>query len=143
MRAADRQRAMLSGESKYFGKVCAEHPHLNGEKYVSGGCVQCTKTKSIVKRRLERTGMSDAMFRFFWDKQGGLCPVCRCDLSENKACADHCHETNTPRGLLCDWCNRIEGMIKHRGISAAEFGQRLSTYLKEGADVRSIEEKAN
>src|SRR5438128_6749283 len=33
-------------------------------------------------------------------EQGNLCAICRQEF--DRACQDHDHETNTPRGVLCD-----------------------------------------
>ena len=48
--------------------------------------------------------------------QGGKCAICRCDPSKvvniKKLVVDHCHKTNTTRGLICARCNRGLGVFR-------------------------------
>lgn len=63
--------------------------------------------------------------------QGGKCAVCGAPLGDNTRLihADHCHDSNLPRGLLCHACNLAEGLIRKTGLTPEEFGRRLSVYL--------------
>jgi hypothetical protein len=51
-------------------------------------------------------------------KQNGCCKICKVHISDanmkrkRNFCVDHCHKTNTIRGLLCDRCNRGIGLLK-------------------------------
>jgi hypothetical protein len=36
-----RQEALQRGDKTYFGKVCAKHPELKGERRINGHCVGC------------------------------------------------------------------------------------------------------
>ena len=38
-----RQAAIAAGKTRYFGKVCAKHPELRGERTVSGHCLLCRR----------------------------------------------------------------------------------------------------
>lgn len=43
----NRQEAISTGATRYFGKICAKHPDLNGERLVSNRrCVSCSKEKN-------------------------------------------------------------------------------------------------
>lgn len=50
--------------------------------------------------------------------QGGGCKICRTPLSHFKgttaqaAFVDHCHDTDTVRGILCSHCNRMLGAAR-------------------------------
>lgn len=51
--------------------------------------------------------------------QNGKCKICSIEISikakdngHETACVDHCHSTNTIRGLLCNHCNRALGLLK-------------------------------
>lgn len=73
-------------------------------------------------------GMSEALMII----QGGACAVCLkvFDVSKPRSIhADHCHDSCTPRGLLCIHCNHAEGHIRRSGLTPAEFAQRLGDYL--------------
>jgi hypothetical protein len=66
------------------------------------------------------------------DEQGGLCAICSQELSvevksKNKACVDHCHESNAIRGILCYQCNVGLGSFKDN----TELFERAIKYLKE------------
>ena len=66
------------------------------------------------------------------DEQGGLCAICSEELSvkvkaKNKACVDHCHESNTIRGILCYQCNVGLGSFKDN----IELFERAIKYLEE------------
>lgn len=64
--------------------------------------------------------------------QGNACAICQhpfATTGKRRACADHCHETITPRGLLCFECNIVEGKIRGSGLSVREFSARLHDYL--------------
>lgn len=42
----NRQEAIRTGATRYFGKVCAKHPELNGErKLCTNKCVQCSRDR--------------------------------------------------------------------------------------------------
>ena len=61
--------------------------------------------------------------------QGGTCgnPACNYGMDDDhKLFVDHCHETNTVRGLLCHWCNAAEGFLK----GSPEVAQGLIDYMK-------------
>lgn len=85
--------------------------------------------KSAIRGRFRRSGIDENAYSRLLQIQGGKCPVCSRDLASNRPHADHCHDTKQPRGILCAVCNQAEGMIRHLGISAYEFGKRLTDYL--------------
>lgn len=61
-------------------------------------------------------------------KQGGRCAICGTDDPPTKSGwhVDHCHSTNTVRGILCQHCNNMLGMAKDR----PEIFERAIAYLK-------------
>ena len=62
-------------------------------------------------------------------KQGGTCANKACNYGlddDHKLFVDHCHETDTVRGLLCLWCNSAEGFLKGN----PEVAQGLINYMK-------------
>ncbi len=62
-------------------------------------------------------------------KQGGTCANKACNYGldkDHKLFVDHCHETNTVRGLLCHWCNSAEGFLK----SDPEVAKGLLKYMR-------------
>lgn len=86
--------------------------------------------KSAKYRRLKRSGFTEELTAKLLDASGGHCSLCGRQFSRNvRMCADHCHATKRPRGLLCHECNTIEGTIRKIGIDPLTFGQRLHYYL--------------
>lgn len=56
---------------------------------------------SWVKRKY---ALSRLQFEQMLCDQCGCCAICN-DKLVNRLCVDHCHDTGTVRGLLCDPCN--------------------------------------
>ncbi len=90
-----------------------------------------------------RDRMADAnlRIRFFtldlkrrlMELQGNRCAICDTpfDLSKPRLIhADHCHDTKTPRGMLCNHCNHAEGHIRRVGLTAQQFTDRLAAYIE-------------
>lgn len=51
----------------------------------------------------------EEMFRI----QGGVCAICYNEQEQGKRlCVDHCHKTQTIRGLLCTKCNTALGLFR-------------------------------
>ena len=79
---------------------------------------------------LKKTGFTLSLYEQTVAEQGGKCAVCERDLAlVGRLAADHCHDTESPRVVLCYPCNAAEGMIKAVGLSPSEFGSRLERYL--------------
>lgn len=82
------------------------------------------------RQRKARTGMDAATRTEMFALQDGRCAICARSFDGRQVRADHCHDSGTPRGLLCHHCNIIEGMIRSMGIAPTDFGSRLEHYLK-------------
>jgi hypothetical protein len=72
--------------------------------------------KHGLETRRRKNGFSPALFSQRLAQQAGKCAICKVilgrGLAATSACADHCHETNTPRGVLCKRCNLLLGHAK-------------------------------
>jgi Recombination endonuclease VII len=54
----------------------------------------------------EKRGISPVEYDKQLKKQNGVCAICFGPPAYGRRyCADHCHKTNTQRGLLCGVCN--------------------------------------
>jgi len=58
--------------------------------------------------------------------QNGGCAICESQPNGNRLHVDHCHETNTVRGLLCGRCNRAIGLL----LNSPELASKAAAYLK-------------
>jgi len=58
--------------------------------------------------------VTESEFQEMMNEQQGQCQICRADfgLEAKRACLDHDHYTNIPRGLLCTQCNTRLGWIE-------------------------------
>jgi len=100
------------------------------------------KERDRVNRKWERIkrvyGLDKIQYQVLWDSQGGLCPICGCELREgwtqnhhkNRAVVDHDHETGKVRGILCTMCNKGLVLLGDN----IESIKRVEEYLK-NADV--------
>lgn len=92
-------------------------PHYNVERSHGGSLYIETRERSEAENRrafqrcLDDAGWTEERFNAFNYAQGGLCYLCG-GVSYYKGqprrlCMDHHHETNKPRGLLCQTCNQF------------------------------------
>jgi hypothetical protein len=91
-----------------------ENPEINREKvkkWVKNNPRKHSQN-SIDSKRKGR-GFTKELFNQLLLEQENKCPICGIELSkglnQNAACADHCHITNQPRGILCKKCNLMLG----------------------------------
>lgn len=68
--------------------------------------------------RKRKFGLSPEGFKQMQDSQGNKCAICRKEESGRRSktdvstlSVDHCHATGKIRGLLCNKCNSMLGMI--------------------------------
>lgn len=79
------------------------HRHAN-QKYRANNP---EKLKSIKRKSLY--GLTSFEYNAILLKQNKLCAICG---DKAPLQVDHCHETNTVRGLLCGKCNKAIGLLK-------------------------------
>ena len=67
---------------------------------------------------LRRYNISFEEFKKLYEIQNYKCAICLKDISidqkadiNSRTCVDHCHETKHVRGLLCNKCNMVLGLI--------------------------------
>lgn len=72
-------------------------------------------------RRLKTYGLTPEGFDALLEAQAGVCAICGTNdwwrgavKDHNQPLIDHCHETDTVRGLLCNNCNTMLGHSKDR-----------------------------
>ena len=73
------------------------------------------KAYQAFRRHLKhKYGLSIDHFLAMYELQKGRCAICQVQLAVGaKSChVDHCHETNSFRGILCSRCNTGLGMFK-------------------------------
>jgi hypothetical protein len=86
-----------------------------------------------ISRRFRASGWTQQMVDDALAAQSGLCALCPTKLivggkGTDGLCADHDHDTNRPRGLLCKRCNTIEGFLRCVEREGPEWLQKLMAY---------------
>jgi hypothetical protein len=86
-------------------------------------CYYCAMVTEIHKRQirssllLRKYGIRENGYQALYDLQGGVCAVCGSAETAHakgtlrKLAVDHVHATGQIRGLLCNHCNRILGVL--------------------------------
>lgn len=93
------------------------------KKYQKNKHIICIKEKEyrirnkeyIAFRSIEKLyGINKEEYNNIFEKQNGCCKICGVHQSELKKalCVDHDHNTNIIRGLLCNKCNIVLGLMK-------------------------------
>lgn len=74
------------------------------------------------QHRFVKYGMSKDDFIKMLESQGGLCCICRKELSPETryTVIDHCHATQQVRGILCSLCNSGLGSFRDNETFLAE-----------------------
>lgn len=73
------------------------------------------RKKSVRKHKLMKFyGLTEDQYISLWEKQNGLCAICKVDGNSlaRKLHVDHDHLTGIVRGLLCTNCNTGIGQFK-------------------------------
>lgn len=157
---ARQRRYNAKPEVKAKAKVYYQRPEVR-QRYIDRGATEAHREYAKQWRASEqgRAALKDGALRKstegafnleLWktlvDLQGGACAICRRPfdaLGFRDVHADHCHDEQTPRGLLCRNCNHAEGQIRKTGLSPEEFGRRLMAYLGNPPAARAVAKTAN
>lgn len=83
---------------------CAEQNRERASRYY-----RANLTIQRIKARAQRFGLTVEQVTQLLDR--GACDICG---GTERLHIDHCHATNTVRGLLCDHCNNMLGRAKDR-----------------------------
>ena len=72
---------------------------------------------SAWRANLKKYGLTEDQYYQMLEDQDGVCLICGkapdLDSTRNtRLCVDHDHTTGKVRGLLCNTCNRVLGMVK-------------------------------
>lgn len=89
------------------------------------------KRQIIIQRNnyKKRYGLSVDQKQAMVNEQGGKCAICKSSLKDaHDACVDHCHTTNTIRGILCRKCNLGIGHFNDSIQALTEAINYLSKY---------------
>jgi len=92
--------------------------------------IERAKSDPIARRdqqRAHRLGVPVDHVREAVRRCEGKCEACGSPLENSEMCIDHCHKTGRIRGVLCRFCNALEGILTNR----AERVEKVRAYLLE------------
>jgi hypothetical protein len=101
-------------------------------------CDACRPKTRGEWNRMVRYGISPSQFAAMLEDQNGVCGICErafeATVGRQKRgtvtlAVDHDHATDKVRGLLCDPCNRLLGLLEN-GMLVDNFVERARGYLK-------------
>lgn len=153
--ARERQRRynakpeVVARRAEYYRRpeVQARYKQRNGSGEWKAYCKAYRQTQkgAMSQKEASLRNSTDGAFSLkLWQTlmqlQGNACALCRRPFDSNPRLvhADHCHDTQRPRGLLCQHCNHAEGQIRKTGLSPEEFGRRLQAYLGNPPAARAV-----
>ena len=114
----DKCRQRMKGIAFFKGYKLTEEQRKNKSEVMPKGNNHYNWKGGITATgtRRKKNGFSKDLFETRLQKQDGLCAICNCSLETGltmkTACADHCHITKQPRGILCKKCNLLIGHAK-------------------------------
>ena len=84
--------------------------------------------KKVRRAQIKRKyGLTEQTWNELFTAQGNCCAICKATESSTRWHTDHCHNTGTVRGILCQHCNLMLGHAKDdpdRLIAAATYLRR-------------------
>jgi len=114
-----RRTAYEAGQTTYTPAEPCKHGHML--RWVStNNCVQCDtdarqrhKISGKLSRIKKEYGLNKDQYFALVAKHNGRCAVCMEQPESNFSLhIDHCHDTGSVRGLLCQQCNQGIGLFK-------------------------------
>jgi Recombination endonuclease VII len=104
--------------------------HYQKKKWADGHRAPSINPTERRNRHLKhRYGITSKEYDARFAAQGGVCAICKQPPGDNvrahwgaKLCIDHCHDTGTVRGLLCNDCNLAIGYAKTEATALAMVG---------------------
>lgn len=95
-----------------------------------------TSTSSRRRRYLKKTyGLTVEEHKTLFDRQNGVCAICRQSPKNEKLHIDHCHNSGKIRSLLCGSCNRGLGLFQEN----THILKQAIDYIGKFSEPRTIE----
>lgn len=129
----NKYKKYLQNPSAKLLKVCPDcgveklytEYHISKNKgkyyYLTGHCKVCAHARATRKNFILNYNITEAEVYTLLEKQNWECVICKMKLTSPKSGikklkstfnVDHCHKTNTVRGLLCLGCNTGLGQFR-------------------------------
>lgn len=106
-------------------QLLADQRTRNRENYAKNKASYRTRQR---RSRIAKYGLTPDQLAAILDRQGHQCPICERFLTEaNVPSIDHCHVTESVRGVLCRRCNSALGMLEESPGNIERALEYLST----------------
>jgi len=114
-----KRKASKDGLNHWCRKCVTANNKLNYHKDIERSRLKArqwdaaNRPKRFVSEIKFKFGITEEIYNSMLEKQNFCCAICFKPQSELKRrlCVDHCHRTNTVRGLLCSKCNQAIGLL--------------------------------
>lgn len=80
------------------------------------------------KHKLRKYGLTLEQFDSEIKKRNGKCDGCGNDI-KGKVCIDHCHKTNSFRGVLCHRCNVTLGLFDDSAVLLRKLAEYADGFV--------------
>lgn len=123
-----RGEAMRAGRRRTIPKECPWCWNVfDSYQNRNASCKECAPIQRMDYRlkRLYGDGFGFHEFQEMFLEQDGCCGICNEPANGVKLHVDHCHRTNTVRGLLCGECNLGLGKFKDSHVLLAKAAEYL------------------
>lgn len=127
-------------------KAACKRGHIDPPRNAHGACIPCAKAYRVEtyqrdrarriqlairhakenpearrdQQRAHRLGVPVAEVRTVIERCRGKCEACGRALAHYEMCVDHCHGSGRVRGVLCRFCNALEGMLHKQSDRVAK-----------------------
>lgn len=110
-------------------RITAKEKYLRNRKRLIKGIIDRQKKNPESRRdhqRAWRLGVPVEEVRLAIARSGLKCESCGLPLSHRTACVDHCYTTGKIRGVLCRFCNALDGMLNKQSHRVELLRQYLA-----------------
>ena len=123
----DEQRRYRQEHPEYSARKTAEWRQEHREDVLSG----------LRRAHLKRLyGLSEQEYLALWDAQHGVCAICYMPCkTERRLSVDHNHKTGRIRGLLCQRCNHVLGLMDESPDRLRRAALYIETYTEDSLEV--------
>ena len=117
----DKREKYLKRRGKYYQKNKKEIRRKRKEYYLTDKVADRARTSKYYRANKDRLrerdlkrlyGITLSDYHNLYEKQDGVCRICKSDNNGKTLDVDHDHKTKRVRGLLCRSCNLLIGHAK-------------------------------
>lgn len=108
--ATEEQEELKRKDREYYYATKPKRNSLRRENYKENKPRYYLNNKrSVLKAKY---GLAWSEYQEMFERQNGVCAICKGTEEDRMLAVDHNHETDIVRGLLCGTCNRALGLFK-------------------------------